>query len=313
MLAVLLEELARGYMSLAAAAMMQCLMGTIFVYRFGTEEQRRRLLVPAIVGGKIGTIAMTEPDAGSDLGAIKTRAFREGDGYVLDGTKTWITSATRADFFTIAAKTNPDAGFKGIDMFLVEKGTPGLSVGNKIAKMGVVASETSEVVLEHVRVPAENLFGGKEGSGFAALRAVLNEIRVMTGALGLGLARAACEESLGYARQRVAFGKKIGEFQAIQHKLADMETAIELSRLIVYYGAWRLDRQLPCNKEAAMAKLHATETAAKCADEATRIFGAYGLAMEFAPQRLFRDARFLLYGGGTGEILRNIIAKEMGT
>jgi alkylation response protein AidB-like acyl-CoA dehydrogenase len=312
MLAILLEELARGYMSVAAAAMMQCLMGTVFVHRFGTEEQRRRLLVPAIVGDKIGTIAMTEPDAGSDLGAMKTRALREGDGYILNGVKTWITSATRADFFTIAAKTNPDSGFRGIDMFLVEKGTPGLSVGNKIAKVGVVASETSEVVLEHVRVPKENLFGGKEGSGSAALRAVLNEIRVMTGALGLGLARAACEESLGYARQRAAFGKKIGEFQAIQHKLADMEMAIELSRLMVYYGAWRLDQQLPCNKQAAMAKLCATETAAKCADEATRIFGAYGLAMEYAPQRLFRDARFLLYGGGTGEILRNIIAKEIG-
>jgi benzylmalonyl-CoA dehydrogenase len=312
MLAILLEELARGYMSLAAAAMMQCLMGTVFIYRYGTEEQQRRLLVPAICGEKIGTIAMTEPDAGSDLGALKTRAVREGDSYILDGTKTWITSATRADFFTIAAKTNPAVGFKGIDMFLVEKGAPGLSVGKKIAKVGVVASETGEVVLEHVRVPKENLFGGKEGSGFAALRAVLNEIRVMTGALGLGLARAAREESLRYALERVAFGKKIGDFQAIQHKMADMETAIELSRLMVYYGAWRLDQKLPCSKEAAMAKLFATETAAKCADEATRIFGAYGMAMEFAPQRLFRDARFLLYGGGTGEILRNIIAKEMG-
>jgi alkylation response protein AidB-like acyl-CoA dehydrogenase len=312
MLALLLEELARGYMSLAAAAMMQCLMGTVFIYRYGTEGQRQRLLVPAICGEKIGTIAMTEPDAGSDLGAIKTRAVRDGDSYTLDGTKTWITSATRADFFTIAAKTNPDAGFRGIDMFLVEKGAPGLSVGKKIAKVGVVASETGEIVLEGVRVPAENLFGGKEGSGFTALRTVLNEIRVMTGALGLGLARAAGEESLGYALQRVAFGKKIGEFQAIQHKVADMETAIELSRLMVYYGAWRLDQKLPCSKEAAMAKLFATETAAKCADEATRIFGAYGMAMELAPQRLFRDARFLLYGGGTGEILRNIIAKEMG-
>ena len=314
MFAIFLEEMARGYMSLAAAAMMQCLMGTNFIYRFGTEEQRERLLVPAIRGEKIGTIAMTEPGAGSDLGAITTRAVREGESYILDGNKTWITSATRADFFTVAAKTNPDpkAGFKGIDMFLVEKGTPGLTVGKKLDKVGVVASETSELSLKEVRVPKENLFGGKEGFGFAALREILNEIRVMTGALGLGLARAARDESIKYAQQRMAFGRNIGAFQAIQHKLADIETSIELSRLMVYYGAWMIDQKMPCNKEAAIAKYYATEAAVKAADEATRIFGAYGMAMEMSPQRFFRDARFLLYGGGTSEVLRNIIAKEMG-
>lgn len=314
MFAIFLEEMASGYMSLAAAAMMQCLMGTDFIYRFGTEEQRERLLIPAIRGEKLGTIAMTEPGAGSDLGAITTRAVREGDNYILDGNKTWITSATRADFFTVAAKTNPDpkAGFKGIDMFLVEKGTPGLTVGKKINKVGVVSSETSEVSLKEVRVPKENLFGGQEGFGFTALREILNEIRVMTGALGLGLARAARDESIKYAQQRVAFRKHIGEFQAIQHKIANMETDIELSRLMVYYAGWRIDQKLPCNKEASIAKLYATEAAVKAADEATRIFGAYGMAMEMAPQRFFRDGRFLLYGGGTSEILRNIIAKETG-
>ena len=314
MFAIFLEEMARGYISLAAAAMMQCLMGTNFIYRFGTEEQRQRLLVPAIRGEKIGTIAMTEPGAGSDLGAITTRAVREGDSYIIDGTKSWITSATRADFFTVAAKTNPDpkAGFKGIDMFLVEKGTKGLSVGKRIHKLGVLASETSELILEDVRVPQENLFGGKEGFGFAALREMLNEIRVMTGALGLGLARAARDESIQYAQQRMAFGKKIGDFQAIQHKLADMEIGIELSRLAVNYGAWLIDQKQACNKEAAIAKLFATEAGVRAADEATRIFGAYGMAMEMTPQRLFRDGRFLLYGGGTSEILRNIIAKELG-
>lgn len=314
MFAIFLEELARGYMSLAAAAMMQCLMGTNFVYRFGTPEQKERLLKPALRGEKIGTIAMTEPGAGSDLGAITTRAVREGDEYVIDGNKSWITSATRADFFTVAAKTNPDlkAGFKGIDMFLVEKGTPGLAVGKKIGKVGVIASETSELTFQQVRVPKENLFGGKEGFGFSALREMLNEIRVMTGALGLGLARAARDESLRYATQRMAFGRKIGDMQAIQHKIADMETDIELSRLMVYYGAWLVDQKLPCNKESAIAKLYATEAAVKAADETTRIFGAYGMAMEMVPQRLFRDGRFLLYGGGTSEILRNIIAKEAG-
>lgn len=314
MFAIFLEEMARGYMSLAAAAMMQCLMGTNFIFRFGTEEQRARLLVPAIRGEKVGTIAMTEPGAGSDLGAITTTARRDGDEYVIDGGKSWITSATRADFYTVAAKTNPDpkAGFKGIDMFLVEKGMPGLTVGKKIDKVGVVASETSELSFNNVRVPKENLFGGKEGFGFAALREMLNEIRVMTGALGLGLARAARDASLEYAHQRSAFGRKIGDFQAIQHKLAEIETEIELARLMVYYGAWRIDQKLPCNKEAAIAKYYATEAGVHAADEATRIFGAYGMAMEMIPQRLFRDGRFLLYGGGTSEVLKNIIAKEMG-
>ncbi len=314
MFAIFLEEMARGYMSLAAAAMMQCLMGTNFIFRFGTEDQRTRLLVPAIRGEKIGTIAMTEPGAGSDLGAITTTARRDGEEYVIDGGKSWITSATRADFYTVAAKTNPDpkAGFKGIDMFLVEKGTPGLTVGKKINKVGVVASETSELSFNNVRVPTENLFGGKEGFGFAALREMLNEIRVMTGALGVGLARAARDASLEYAHQRSAFGRKIGDFQAIQHKLAEIETEIELSRLMVYYGAWRIDQKLPCNKEAAIAKYYATETGVRAADEGTRIFGAYGMAMEMMPQRLFRDGRFLLYGGGTSEVLKNIIAKEMG-
>ncbi len=312
MFALMLEEFARGYLSLAAAVMMQSLMGTTFIFRYGSEEQKQRLLVPALRGEKIGTIAMTEPNAGSDLGAITTRAVREGDEYVLTGTKTWITAATRADFFTIAAKTNPDAGFKGIDMFLVEKGMRGLEVSKKIPKVGVVASETAEITLDGVRVPKENLFGGKEGSGFPALRATLNEIRIMTGALGIGLARAARDEALRYSQERVAFNRKIGDFQAIQHKLADMETGIELSRWMVYYSAWLLDQKRACNKEAAMAKLFPTEHAAKCADEATRVFGAYGMAMEMTPQRLYRDSRFLLYGGGTGELLKNIIAKEMG-
>lgn len=312
MFAILCEELAKGYLSLAAAVMMQCLMGTDFIARFGTEEQRQRLLVPAIRGEKIGTIAMTEPGAGSDLGAITTTAVRDGDEYVLNGTKTWITSASVADFFTVAAKTDPQAGFRGVDIFLVEKGTPGLEVGKKIDKLGTWASETCEVTLKNVRVPGENLFGGEEGKGFANLRAMLNEIRVMTGALGLGLARAAHESSLQYANERRAFGRPIGKFQAIRHKLADVAVDIEAARLLVYHAAWLLEKGVRCNKEAAIAKLHATEAAAKAADEATRIFGGYGFAMELPAQRYFRDARFLLYGGGTSEILRNIIAKELG-
>lgn len=305
------EELAYGSASLAAVIAMQCLMGTDFVYRFGTNDHKQRLLTPALRGEKIGTIAMTEPDFGSDLGGIQARAVREGDGWVLTGRKMWITSATVADFFTVAAKTDPDAGFKGIDMFLVERGMPGLTVGRRIEKMGVRAAETSEVVLEGVHVPAENLLG-QQGTGFRNLGAILAEVRTMTGALGLGLGRAALDASMKYARERIQFGRPIAQFQAISHKLAEMATQLEAARWLVYQSAWRIDQGRADMKLASMAKLFASEMANKLADEATRIFGSYGFAMEYEAQRYYRDARFLLYGGGTAEILRTVIAKEMG-
>ena len=305
------EEIARGSLALAAAVSMQSLMGTDFVYRFGTDDHKARLLAPALRGEKIGTIAMTEPDFGSDLGGITTRAIRDGNGWVLSGRKMWITSATVADFFTVAAKTDPDAGFKGIDMFLVERGMPGLSVGKRIEKMGVRASETSELILESVRVPPENLLG-EQGTGFKNLSAILGEIRTMTGALSLGLAQAALDASIRYSHERVQFGKPIGAFQAIAHKIAEMGTHLEAARGLVYRAAWHVDSGKPDMKLASMAKLFATEMANKAADECTRIFGSYGFAMEYDAQRYFRDARFLLYGGGTSEILRGIIAKELG-
>jgi alkylation response protein AidB-like acyl-CoA dehydrogenase len=305
------EEIARGSLALAAAVSMQCLMGTDFVYRFGTDDHKARLLAPALRGEQIGTIAMTEPDFGSDLGGITARAIRDGDGWALSGRKMWITSATVADFFTVAAKTDPDAGFKGIDMFLVERGMPGLSVGKRIEKMGVRASETSELILEGVRVPPENLLG-EQGTGFRNLSAILGEIRTMTGALALGLAQAALDASIRYSHERVQFGKPIGAFQAIAHKVAEMGTQLEAARGLVYRAAWQIDAGKPDMKLASMAKLFATEMANKAADECTRIFGSYGFAMEYDAQRYFRDARFLLYGGGTSEILRGIIARELG-
>lgn len=305
------EEIARGSLSLAAAVCMQCLMGTDFVYRFGTDDHRARLLAPALRGEKIGTIAMTEPDFGSDLGGITTKASWDGDGWTLTGRKMWITSATVADFFTIAAKTDPGAGFKGIDMFLVERGTPGLTVGKRIEKMGVRASETSELILENVRVPRENLLG-EQGTGFRNLGEILAEIRAMTGALALGLAQAVLQASIRYSHERVQFGKPIAAYQAIAHKIAEMGTQLEAARGLVYRAARQIDDGNSDMKLASMAKLFATEMANRAADECTRIFGSYGFAMEYDAQRYFRDARFLLYGGGTSEILRGIIAKEMG-
>ncbi len=305
-----MEELARGSLALAASVAMQSLMGTDLVFRFGTADHRERLLLPALKGEKIGTIAMTEPDYGSDLGGITSHAEKLESGWVINGRKMWITSATIADFFTVAAKTNPNAGFKGIDMFLVEKTMAGVRVGRKIEKMGVRASETSELILEDVRVPSENMLG-EEGTGFQNLGAILAQIRVMTGALGLGLGQAALEASMRYADEREQFGRPIARFQAIAHKIAEMGTRLEAARTLVYRAAWDVDQGRSDTQLASMAKLFATEVANFIADECTRIFGSYGFAMEYDAQRYYRDARFLLYGGGTSEILRTVIAREM--
>jgi alkylation response protein AidB-like acyl-CoA dehydrogenase len=305
------EELARGSMSLAAAACMQSLMGTHFVWRYGSEAQRQRYLVPALRGEKIGTFALTEPNAGSDVGNIGTTATRRGEQWVLRGTKTWVTSAPVADFLTVAAKTSPERGMKHIALFLVDRhAAPGVTLGKKIEKMGVRASDTGEIVLEDVPVPLDHCLGGETG-GIEKVGGILSEIRVMTAALSVGLARAAYEAALKYSRERVAFGKPIGEHQAIAFKLADMLTGIHAATLMTYQAAWALDQGLPVTREAAMAKLFASEAANRVADEASRIFASYGFAMEYPVQRHFRDARFLLLGGGTSEILRVIIAKDL--
>jgi butyryl-CoA dehydrogenase len=311
MFALLCEELARGSMSVAATVSMQCLMGTDFVYRFGTEEQKQRLLVPAIRGEKIGVIAMTEPDAGSDLGAIKTTARREGGEYVLNGRKMWITNASVADFFTVAAKTDPETGFKGVDMLLVERDTPGLSIGKDIPKMAVLGQSVGELILEECRVPATHLFG-EEGTGYHNLQAILGEIRIMMGSLSLGLGRAALDAAVRYSQERIQFGRPIAKFQAVSHRLVDMATQLEAARLMVYRAASLLDRGERDMKLASMAKLFASEMANQVADGTTRIFASYGLATEYPAQRYFRDARFLLLGGGTSEVLRGIIARQMG-
>jgi butyryl-CoA dehydrogenase len=308
---MMMEELARGSLSLGAVVAMQTLMGTDLVFRFGTDDHRHRLVEPAMRGEKIGTIAMTEPDFGSDLGGITTRATPTVDGWIITGQKMWITSATMADFFTVAAKTDPEAGFKGIDFFLVERGMPGVSVGRKINKLGVRASETSELILDNVKVPSANLLG-KQGTGFKNLGEILCQIRVMTGALALGLGQAALDSAIKYSNEREQFGRPIADFQAISHKIAEMGTRLEAADALVCRAARDIDAGRRDVKLASMAKLFATEAANFIADECTRIYGSYGFAMEYDAQRYYRDARFLLYGGGTSEILRTNIAREMG-
>ena len=303
------SEIARGSLSLAAVAAMQSLMGTHFLFTFGDEAIHERLLKPAIQGTKIGAFCITEPDAGSDLSAIATSAEQVDGGYRLNGQKTWITSAPVADFFTVFART----GDKGrLSIFLVEKDFPGLSVGKAIDKMGCWATPTSEVFFEDCFVPTDHRLG-EEGEGEGSLRTILGDIRIMTGALAIGAAGAALDEAVQYASERKQFGKPINRFQAIQLKLAEMGTDLEAATHLVHYAAWLKDNGKPCQREAAMAKLFATEAAADICDKATRVLGAYGFAMEFSAQRYLRDIRFTLYGGGTNEILKLIIAREMTT
>jgi butyryl-CoA dehydrogenase len=300
------EELARGSLSVAAACTMQSLMGTYFLYRSGDESIRDEFLRPALAGERVGTICFTEPGAGSDLGAIATRAKRDGDDWVIGGQKTWITSAPVADFFTVWAKTSE----KEISPFLVPRDTPGLTVGRSIPKMGVRASVTSEVSFDDCRVPGRFRLA-EEGKGRVYLEEILEKIRLMTGALALGAGQGALEAALTYAGERVQFGKPIKAFQAIKLRLADMATKLEAARRLVQYGAWRDDQGLPSRKEAAMAKLFASETGLEVCDGAARVLASYGYAEEYPVERHLRDVRFTLIGGGTSEILKLVIAKEI--
>ena len=303
------EEIARGSVGFAQSVIMNILMGTYFIYRFGSEEMKKRCLYPAMRGEKIGTMCFTEDQSGSDLAATRTTAVKEGNEWVINGTKMWITNGPIADMATVLATTDPSLGNKGLNFFLVEKGTPGFSAGQILDKLGCRGTITGELVLDNVRVPEENLLGAEVNKGVEYLGDILDEVRTMTGAMALGIARAAMAEGLEYARKRVAFGKTIGTYQLIRAKFADMATEMEASRLMVYYAAWRIKEKLPCRKEAGMAKMFATETCLKVVDEVTRIWGANAFAHEYAPQRHFRDARFLLYGGGTHEILRDFLGR----
>jgi alkylation response protein AidB-like acyl-CoA dehydrogenase len=307
----MVEELARGSLSVAAFTAMQCLMGTNFLFEYGNPEQHERLLKPAIRGEKVASFALTEADAATDLAGVKTSARKDGDSWIVNGSKTWITNAPVADFFTVLCQTDKSKGLRGLNFFLIERDTPGLYVSKKFDKLGTRATEISELAFTDVRVPPENRLG-KEGQGVGNLMRILAVIRVMTGALSLGLARAAYDQSKRYALERTQFGKRIGSFQLIQQKIANMATEIWASHLMIYRAAEMIDRGERTLKEASMAKYFASEVACRASDEATRIFGAYSYSMEYDVQRYYRDCRFLLFGGGTSEILQTIISRECG-
>ncbi|HJM48669.1 MAG TPA: acyl-CoA dehydrogenase family protein [Alphaproteobacteria bacterium] len=303
-----LVEVARGSMSLAGACTMQGLMGTKFLHMLGNEDIHERLFKPALRGEKLGAICMTEPNAGSDLGGIATSAAKVDGGYLINGQKMWVTSAPLADFFTVFAKAGEE---KKLTIFLLEKDFEGLRVGRAIEKMGVWALPTSELAFEDCFVPDDHRLSREEGDGEAHLRKLLSEVRIITAAMAVGVGRAALGEAIRYAGERQQFGKPINRFQAIQLKLADMATELEAAERLMHYAAWLVDNDMPARQQASMAKLFASETAAKVCDQAARVLASYGYAMEYPVQRYLRDVRFTLIGGGTSEILKLIIAKEL--
>ncbi|MHC5039676.1 MAG: acyl-CoA dehydrogenase family protein [Planctomycetota bacterium] len=305
------EELCRASFGFGSAVTMQCLMGTYFLARFGNADIIETLLKPAIRGEKIGVICFTEDQSGSDLGATRTRATRDGDDWIIHGKKMWITNAPLADFYTVLATSDPSKGMKGLNFFLVERDRAGVSTGQTLEKLGAKGTITGEVLFDDVRVPGTNLLGEKEGMGVVHLGEILDFIRCATAAMALGLSRAAYTDALEYARKRVAFGKPIAAYQLIRSKFAEMSTEMEAARLLTTCVAWEIDRGIPCRVKACQAKMFATEVCCKVVDEGTRIFGGNAFAHEYPAQRYFRDARFLLYGGGTHEVLKNFIGREV--
>ncbi len=310
--AMVFEEIARGWLGLAGVLGSHSVMCDVLV-RFGTEEQKRRFLPGLASGDKRGGICLTESNAGTDLQSISTTAVRDGSVYRIHGSKMWITNARHGNTFLLLAKTDAAAqpAHRGMSAFIFEKGAPGLTVGRDIDKLGYKSVETCELHFDSFPVPAENLVGGVEGHGFKQVMTGLEAERLNVAARGLGLARAAFEEAIRYAQRRVAFGKPIAEYQTIQNKLADMATRIEASRLLIYSAAEKRDRGERCDLEAGMAKLFASETAAEVSLEAMRILGANGYSKDFPVERYYRDAPLVVIGGGTNELQRLIIARNL--
>lgn len=306
------EELSRGWMSLAGIVNTHILVAYM-INTYGTEEQRQRFLPVMAEGDRRGGICISEANAGSDVQAIAMTAVRNGDEYVLDGSKLWVTNGLNGSIFAVLARTNTNIHppYRGMSVFVVEKGTPGLNVSRTFEKLGYKGVDTAELVFDHVRVPAANLLGGIEGEGFKHAMSGLEVGRINVAARAVGLAQAAFNDAIRYAQQRHTFGKPIAQHQAIQLKLADMATKIEAARLLLQKAAQKKDTGERCDLEAGMAKLFASEMCQEVTLEAMRIFGGFGYTKEFNVERYYRDAPFMLVGEGTSEIQRLVIARQL--
>lgn len=308
---LVVEQLARGTGGISTTNLVQVL-AIRPIALFGSEEQKQKYLVPAISGQLSAAIAITEPNHGSNVAGIETIATKRDGGYVLNGSKMFITNGTFADFALVAAKTSPKEGRRGISLFIVEKGTPGFRVSRKLEKLGWHSSETAELIFEDCWVPESQLMG-ELNRGFYYIMDDFNLERLLLGAQSVGLAREALSLALDYAKQRTQFGNPIWSYQAVQHKLADMATQVEAARQLVYYGGRMMESGNTAIKEASMAKYFASEMVNRVTYDAIQIFGGYGFMREYPVERIYRDARVLTIGGGTSEVQKNIIAKQLFT
>ena len=309
--AIFCEEIAYGSAGIALGVYVHMALACAALDAFGSPELKRTWLPPALRGERIGAWAFAEAGAGSDAGSIATRAVRDGDAYVLTGTKLFITNGPIADFLVVVASTAPEQRLKGLSLFLVERDRPGFRVAGSLSKLGVRASEMAELVFEDCRVPATNLVGREHG-GFLAALATLTLGRIASAAFAIGVARAAYEATLAHAGSRVQFGQPIGSFQAVRFGVADMAVQIEAARLLCHRAAVAADRGLSHGREASMAKLHATETCTRVVERALHFHGAAGFMSDSPIQRYYRDCKVFELGEGSSELQRNMIARELG-
>ncbi|ANU11224.1 acyl-CoA dehydrogenase [Planococcus antarcticus DSM 14505] len=309
--AIVTEELSRACASTGITYSAHISLGGAPLNLFGTEEQKEKYLTPICTGESFGAFGLTEPNAGSDAGGTETRAVENGDDWVINGSKVYITNASHAKHLAITAITGMNDGKKEISAIIVPTDAEGFTIIDNYEKMGLHSSNTTELVLENVRVPKENLLG-KRGDGFKQFLVTLDGGRIGIAAMAVGIAQAAFNKALAYSKERKQFGKPLSEFQITQFKLADMAMKIELARNMVYKAAWLKDQGRPFTKEASMAKLYASEISMEVADEAIQIHGGYGYMKEYEVERYMRDAKLLEIGEGTSEIQRMVIARQIG-
>jgi alkylation response protein AidB-like acyl-CoA dehydrogenase len=305
--AIAIEEISRVDASTSIGMSVHTSLCSWPIYKYGTEEQKQKYLVPLAQGIKLGAFGLTEPNAGTDVGNASTFAVKEGDSYLITGTKVFNTNGGEAEVEVVFTKTNKEAGLKGMSAFIVEKGSPGLSFGKKETKMGIRAAVQREVIMVNAKTPASNILG-KEGDGFRIAMTTLDGGRIGIAAQAVGIAQGALDHAIKYAKQRVQFGKPIATQQGISFMLANMATKIEAARLMTYRAAFNKSNDLPYSKEAAMAKLFASDVAMSVTTDAVQVFGGYGYSREYPVERLMRDAKITQIYEGTSEAMRMVIA-----
>lgn len=307
---IIVEEIARVDPSIALSVAAHVSLCTNHIYIAASDEQKKSYIPKLASGEWIGAWALTEPESGSDAGGTRTKAVLDGDEWVLNGSKTFTTNAHAADLFVVMAVTDRDKTSHGISAIIVPKGTAGFKLGKKENKLGMRCSPTGELIFTDCRVPTGNLIGNR-GEGFIDSLRILDGGRISIAALGVGIAQGAYEAALKYSKQRKQFGRFISEFQAIQHKLADMATEIDAARLLTLRAAWMKDQGRSVNKESSMAKLYTSETAVRVANEAVQIHGGYGFIKDYPVEKFYRDAKLCTIGEGTSEIQRLVIARQL--